>query len=32
MDEVLIFFIGVVIFLAVITLEWFKSKEGKRAS
>ena len=32
MDEALRFFIGITIFLAVITFEWFKSKESKKTS
>jgi len=32
MDEALRFFIGIAIFLAVITFEWFRGKESKRAS
>lgn len=32
MDEVLRFFIGIAIFLAVITFEWFKGKGSQKAS
>jgi hypothetical protein len=32
MDEVLIFFIGIAIFLAVITFKWFKNKGSQRTS
>jgi len=32
MDETIRFFIGVTLFLAVITFEWVKEKSSKRAS
>jgi hypothetical protein len=32
MDETIKFFIGVTLFLAVITFEWVKEKSNKRAS
>jgi hypothetical protein len=30
MDETLKFFIGIAVFLAVITYEWFKGRESRR--
>jgi hypothetical protein len=32
MDETLRFFIGIALFLAVITFEWQKERSGKRTS
>jgi hypothetical protein len=32
MDETIRFFIGVTLFLAVITIEWVKERSNKRAS
>jgi hypothetical protein len=32
MDETLRFFIGIALFVAVITFEWFKEKPSKRTS